>query len=55
MTDREFKELRRIARKYIKQKPTKEYAMAVLQGAGILDKDGNYTPPYRALNALRKR
>ena len=49
MTDREYKELIDLAKERLKKGYTKEEAIRALYNAGIFDKKGNYTKPYKNL------
>ncbi len=46
---RSTKEIMESAKKALKKKYTKEESLQVFISAGILDKDGNFTPPYQNL------
>lgn len=49
MSDKDFNNLMELAEKHAKEKPTREQALRIFMLAGILDKDGNLTPPYACL------
>lgn len=49
MSDKDFNKLMELAQKHSQEKPTKEEALRLLVLAGILDEDGNFTPPYACL------
>ena len=55
MTDREIQIIQDHARKKLTQRLTREEALLSLQRAGILDKNGNYTKPYKILERITKR
>lgn len=44
-----------LAQQLAREKPTKEEALASLVRAGILDENGNFTPPYACLEAVVTR
>jgi hypothetical protein len=52
MSEEDIKRLRDIARERLKKGFTREEALEALMRAGILDKDGNHTPPYRNLDKI---
>ncbi|NII26557.1 ATP-binding protein [Pseudoflavitalea sp. X16] len=49
MSDKDFNNLMKLAQKLAQEKPTKEEALRSLVRAGILDENGNFTPPYASL------
>jgi hypothetical protein len=49
MSDKDFNNLMELAKKHAQEKPSKEEALRLLVLAGILDNDGNFTPPYSCL------
>jgi hypothetical protein len=56
MTDKEYKKMMDEAEEYRKEVEnyTKEEALALLCRVGILDKDGNFTKPYKNLARVVK-
>ena len=55
MTKKDIENLRQIAIEGRKKTLTREDALRSLMNAGILDKDGNYTKPYKRLGkAIRE-
>ena len=55
MSEEDIKNLENIALEKLKNGFTKEEALQSLIRAGILDKNGNYTEPYKILEkAIRK-
>jgi hypothetical protein len=52
MTDKDIQLLMDVAKRAMQEVKTPEQALRSLQLAGILDKDGNYTPPYKDLEKL---
>lgn len=56
MTDRQrLKLLKELIEQDRRKKRTKEEAMQTLVRAGIFDANGNYTEPYKALEAITIR
>ncbi len=55
MTDKDFKVLEEFTKRLLETPISKQEALEKLQSAGIFDKDGNFTPPYRNLERLRQR
>jgi hypothetical protein len=49
MSDKDIKRLQELARKKLKKGLTKEEALCSLQDAGILNKNGDFTQPYKNL------
>ena len=54
MTDADIKHLLDLAERKLKEKVTKEEALESFVRAGIMDKDGNYTEPYKNLATVIK-
>ena len=52
MSEKEFQLLMELFERELKEPFTKEEALASLVRAGILDKDGNFTEPYKDLPLL---
>jgi|GEM_PF-528774 hypothetical protein len=52
MSEEEFQSLMDLAKREAEKVLTKEEALAELVSAGILDKDGNFTEPYKDLALL---
>ena len=55
MSEKEFQLLMDLFARKLKEKPSKEEALAALVSAGIFDKDGNYTEPYKILELATRR
>lgn len=49
MSEKDFKKLMELAEEQLNEKVTKEEALRIFVQAGILDEDGNLTPPYAIL------
>ena len=54
MTDADYKRLRDLAAELLKKPTTREEALQNFIDAGIMDKDGNYTEPYKNLAKITK-
>jgi hypothetical protein len=52
MSDKDIQLLIDLAKRKLREVRTPEEAMRSLQLAGIFDKDGNYTAPYKDLEKL---
>ena len=52
MSEKEFQLLMELFERTAQEKVSKEEALASLVSAGILDKDGNFTEPYKDLALL---
>jgi len=52
MSEQDIKNLMDLAREKLKKGFTREEALRSLMDAGILDKDGNHTKPYRNLDKV---
>ena len=52
MSEKEFQLLMELFERTAQEKVSKEEALASLVSAGILDKDGNFTEPYKDLPLL---
>ncbi|MBS1660516.1 MAG: hypothetical protein JST68_05640 [Bacteroidetes bacterium] len=57
MTDKDYNRLLESVKRKLrnKDKITKEEALSSLVSAGILDENGNHTPPYAHLGAASER
>jgi hypothetical protein len=55
MSEEEFQSLMDLAKRAAEKTYTKEEALAILIRVGILDKDGNYTEPYKILELATPR
>ena len=55
MSEKDFKILEEFTKRLLETPVSKEEALEKLQSAGIFDKDGNFTSPYRNLERLRQR
>ena len=55
MGEQDIKRLADLAKKKLKEKRTKEEALALLVSAGILTETGNYTAHYPNLSRLVKK
>ncbi|MBS1659994.1 MAG: hypothetical protein JST68_02975, partial [Bacteroidetes bacterium] len=53
MTDKDYNRLLEMAKRHLEEARhhTKEQALEALMRAGILDENGNHTPPYAHLGA----
>lgn len=54
MSEQDIKNLENIALEQLKRGYTREEALRDLMNAGILDKDGNHTEPYKNLGKAVK-
>ena len=52
MSDADYKRLRDLFAEELKKPVTKEEALRELMEAGIMDKDGNFTEPYKNLASV---
>jgi predicted RNA binding protein with dsRBD fold (UPF0201 family) len=52
MSEKEYQQIMDLARKKLKKGYTREEAVFALYNAGIFDKEGNYTKPYKNLARL---
>jgi len=55
MTEKDIKRLEQIAIDKLKKGVTREEALRMFIAAGIKDKNGNYTKPYRNLGKAMKK
>jgi hypothetical protein len=55
MSDKDIQRLMDLAKEELLKPCTKEEALQQLIDAGIFDKDGNYTEPYKALAEFSHR
>lgn len=57
MGEKDIQRLKELAENLLERSKTwtKEEALASLVSAGILDEDGNYTPPYQELMELEQQ
>jgi len=51
MGDKDIQRLKELAENLLQQTPTREEAIAMFVEAGIMDKNGDLTPPYQELLA----
>ena len=54
MTDADYKRLRELAAEELRKPITREEALQNFIDAGIMDKDGNFTEPYKNLAKVIK-
>ena len=54
MTDTQYKKLREFLAEELKKPVTREEALQNFIDAGIMDKDGNFTEPYKNLAKITK-
>ncbi|HEV2483402.1 MAG TPA: hypothetical protein VGS79_27245 [Puia sp.] len=55
MSEEEFQLLMDLFKRKAEETYTKEESLAILVRAGIFDKDGNYTEPYKILELATRR
>ena len=55
ITNKDYDNLMELAKKLAQEKLTKEEALQRLMRAGILDENGNFTPPYASLEKVVRR